>query len=159
MTNSRVNECRIVVDTLLFVPALAHREEESRVYSLLLRKCCKVVISPHITEQYQTVMNKWGYSGAVIFQELSRLQIMNKLRECNEPPDGVSEDLAPRKDKHIVAPCLNGYAHYIISGERGIQERRERIRQKTGACVLDLHEAEREFNGRPDCPPDAAGER
>jgi len=159
MTSSRKTECRIVIDTLLFVPALAHWQDESRIYTLLLRKCCKVVISDHITEQYQSVMNDFGYPGGAIFQELSRLQMMNKLRKCDESPDGVSEDLAPRKDKHIVAPCLNGYAHYIISSDRGILEKRERIQQRTKARVLDLQEAEREFNKKPDCPPDAAGDR
>lgn len=159
MTNSRTDECRVIVDTNIFVPAMAYAPEESRVYALLIRKCCKVVVSEHITEQYQDVMNKFGYPGDVIFQELSRLQMMNKLRQCDESPDGVPEDLAPRKDKHIVAPCLRRYAHYIISEDGGIKAKRERIRQQTGASVLDLHEAEREFNAKPDCPPDAAGER
>jgi predicted nucleic acid-binding protein len=159
MTVSRASECRVVVDTLLFVPALAHSPEESRIYALLLRKCCKVVVSVHITEQYQAVMNKFGYPSGVILQELYRLQIMNKLRECGESPDGVSEELAPRKDRHIIAPCLNGYAHYVISGDRGIRLRRDKILEETGARVLDLREAEREFNCRSDCPPDCAGER
>jgi predicted nucleic acid-binding protein len=159
MTNSRTNECRIVVDTNVFVPAMAHAQQESRVYALLIRKCCKVIVSGHITEQYQSVMNKFGYPGGVILLELGRLQIMNKLRECDESPDGVPEDLAPRKDKHIVAPCLRRYAHYIISEDAGINAKGERIRQQTGASVLNLQEAEREFNAKPDCPPDAAGER
>ena len=152
-------ECRVVVDTNVFVPAMAHAQEESRVYSLLLRKCCKVVVSGQITEEYQSVMNKFGYPGDAIFQELSRLKMMNKLRECDESPDGVSEDLAPRKDKHIVAPCLRGYAHYIISGDAGIKEKGESIRRQTGARVLDLKEAEREFDANPDCLPDAARDR
>jgi hypothetical protein len=138
---------------------MAHAQEESRVYALLLRKCCKVVISGHITAEYQSVMNTFGYPGNMIFLEIGRLQIMNKLRECDESPDGVSEDLAPRKDKHIVAPCLRRYAHYIISGDAGIKEKGETIRIRTGAKVLDLHEAEREFAAKPDCPPDAAGNR
>jgi predicted nucleic acid-binding protein len=154
-----MSECRIVVDTNIFVPALAYAPEESRVYALLIRKCCKVVVSGHITQQYQSVMNKFGYPGDVIFQEFGRLQIMNKLRECDESPDDVSEELAPRKDKHIVAPCLRGYAHYIISEDAGIKAKGERIRQQTGARVLDLQEAEREFDTKPDCPPDVAGER
>lgn len=159
MTNSRTTECRVVIDTLLFVPALAFAADEARIYALLLRKCCKVVVSEHITFQYQSVMNAWGYSGDAIFTEISRLQIMNKLRYCEEPPGNVGEDLAPRKDRHIVAPCLRGYAHYIISGDRGIKQRGDVIRERTGARVLDLAEAEREFNRRSDCPPDTAGQR
>jgi predicted nucleic acid-binding protein len=159
MANFVMSECRIVIDTMLFVPAMAQAHEESRVYTLLLRKCCKVVISDQIVEQYQSVMNAFGYPGAAILMELNRLQIMNKLRRCDEPPDHVSDDLAPRKDRHIVAPCLRGYAQYVISGDRGIKERRERIRQRTGARVLDLEEAEREFNAKTDCAPDVAGER
>ena len=154
-----MSECRIVVDTNVFVPAMAHFKEESRVYALLLRKCCKVVVSGDIAEEYQSVMFTFGYPGAVILQEFSRLQMMNKLRKCDESPDAVSEDLAPRKDKHIVAPCLRGYAHYIISGDGGIKAKRETIRKQTGARVLDLQEAEKEFDARPDCNPDVTGDR
>jgi predicted nucleic acid-binding protein len=159
MASLQMSECRIVVDTNVFVPAMAHSEEESRVYALLLRKCCKVVISVHITAEYQSVMNTFGYPGNMIFLEIGRLQVMNKLRECDESPDGVSEDLAPRKDKHIVAPCLRRYAHYIISGDAGIKAKRETIRRQTGARVLDLQEAEREFSAKADCPPDTARDR
>jgi predicted nucleic acid-binding protein len=159
MTNSRTTECRIVIDTLLFVPAMAHQEEESRVYALLLRKCCKVVVSTQIAEQYQSVMNEFGYPGALVHLELSRLQTMNKLRNCDESPDNVSDDLAPRKDRHIVAPCLRGYAKWVISSDRGIRARRTNIREQTGAEVLDLQEAESRFGAKADCPPDVAGER
>jgi predicted nucleic acid-binding protein len=159
MASLQMSECRIVLDTNVFVLAMAHAQEESRVYSLLLRKCCKVVVSGQITEEYQSVMNKFGYPGNTIFQELSRLKMMNKLRECDESPDSVSEDLAPRKDKHIVAPCLRGYTHYIISTDGGIKAKGESIRRHTGARVLDLQEAEREFNAKPDCRPNAARDR
>jgi len=159
MTNSRISECRVVIDTLLFVPAMASARNEARIYSLLLRKCCKVVVSEQIIEQYRTVMNQLGYPGDAVYHEISRLQIMNKLRTSSEPEDSVPEELAPRKDRHIVAPCLNGRAHYLISGDRGILARRERISQQTGARVLDLHEAEQEFGGKFDCPADVAGQR
>jgi predicted nucleic acid-binding protein len=159
MTNSRETECRIVIDTMLFVPALAHQRDEARVYNLLLSKCCKVVVSEQITEQYESVMNKYGFPGVAIFLELSRLEVMNKLRRSDEPADAISEELAPRKDKHIVAPCINRYAHYIISDDRGILERGETIRRQTGARVLSILEAEREFGEKLDCPPDLAGER
>jgi ribosomal protein S8 len=144
---------------MLFVPAMAHAPDESRVYALLLRKCCKVVVSEQITEQYCKVMNKYGFPAVAIHHEINRLGVMNKLRSCDEPAESVSEELAPRKDKHIVAPCLRGYAHYIISDDRGILARRETIRRQTGGQVLNLREAEREFGGKADCPADGAGER
>lgn len=159
MRNLGPNECRVVIDTLLFVPALAAAPDEARIYNLLLRKCCKLVVSPQIREQYFSVMERFGAPGGMVFIELSKLQVLNKLRECDESPEGVSEKLAPRKDRHIVAPCLNGYANYVISSDRGIVERRETIRQQTGARVLNLMEAEQEFSGKPDCPFDVAGER
>ncbi|MFI5088492.1 MAG: PIN domain-containing protein [Terriglobales bacterium] len=160
MTALKTNECRIVVDAQVFVPAMAHSEEESRIYALLLRKCCKVVVSTHITDEYQSVMTKFGYSGTPVLMELNRLATMNKLRECNHPPpDDIPEELAPRKDRHIIAPCMSGYANYIISTDRGIQERREEIHRRTGARVLDLDQAEREFGSRDNCRPDTAGER
>jgi len=139
---------------------MAHSDRESRIYALLLRKCCKVVVSTHITDEYQSVMTKFGYSGNPVLMELLRLGAMNKLRECNHPPpDDIPDELAPRKDRHIIAPCVSGYAHYIISTDRGIQERREAIERQTGARVLNLEQAEHEFGGREDCRPDTAGER
>ncbi len=159
MTASRKSECRAVIDTLLFVPAMAFAPQEAHVYALLLRKCCKVVVSDHITAQYHSVMNAHGYPGDAIFHEITRLQTMNKLRKSSQNPDDVPDDLAPRKDRHIVAPCLDGGADYIISSDRGLLEKRERIRQQTGARVLDLREAEREFAVKDDCPPDVAGQR
>jgi|HubBroStandDraft_3_1064219.scaffolds.fasta_scaffold104940_2 predicted nucleic acid-binding protein len=159
MTASRKGECRAVFDTLLFVPAMAFAPQEAHVYALLLRKCCKVVVSDQITAQYYSVMNSRGYPGDAIFHEITRLQTMNKLRRSTHNPDDVPGDLAPRKDRHIVAPCLDGTANYIISGDRGLLEKRERIRQQTGARVLDLREAELEFAAKDDCPPDVAGQR
>lgn len=104
-------------------------------------------------------MNKFGYPADAIWHELNRLYAMNKLREFGDTPGDIADDLAPRKDQHIVAPCLAGFAHYIISGDRGIIARRERIRELTGARVLNSQEAEREFAAKVDCPPDLAGQR
>jgi predicted nucleic acid-binding protein len=159
MTSSAMSECRVVIDTLLFVPAMASAECEARVYTLLLRKCCKVVVSQEITEQYHKVMNDFGYPGDVIFHELTRLQTMNKLRKSARDSDGLPEELAPRKDRHIVAPCLDGSVKYLISSDRGILARRDAILTQTGTRVLDLQEAEREFNKRGDCRADNAGDR
>src|SRR5579859_1050160 len=74
------SETLAVIDTMLFVRAVASLPEEARFYAMAIRKCWKFVFSVHITDQYQEVINKYGHPGSVIQLELSKLQVMNKYR-------------------------------------------------------------------------------
>jgi hypothetical protein len=114
-----------VVDAQIFVPALASAPQEASLYNAALFKCWKVVVSASITEEYQRVLNKLGFPGDIVYFEMSRLQVMNKLRMCECDHESLPDELAPRKDRHIVAPCVGGYANVIFPKiEAYIRERR-----------------------------------
>lgn len=143
MTRSgRRTETRAVIDTNIFVPAIAGATQEAGCYAALVRKCWKVVSSAHIAEEYQRVIRKYGYSSDAVLMEFCKLEAMNKFRECEVGLDDVGEDLAPRKDRHIVAPCKAGHADVIITHDRGLHQRKGRIFEVTRARVLSLSEAQ-----------------
>ena len=158
MTGSRKKtEIRAVIDTNIFVPALAYRDTEVRLYNLLLRKCWKVVISEQIVEEYERVLRKFGQRPAVVQLELNKLHVSNKYRSCTTTLDEIEQigdDLSPRKDRHIIAPCLKRCANVLLTCDGGIHERRQRILRQCGARVLSMDDAEAELNVLDDCRPD-----
>jgi predicted nucleic acid-binding protein len=101
-----------------------------------------VVVSQPITEEYQRVILEYGYRGDVVIHELNKLYAMNKYRESRADWENVPEDLAPTDDRHIVAPCMGGDANLVVTHDRGIQARKEKIRAATGADVLTLEQAQ-----------------
>jgi predicted nucleic acid-binding protein len=144
-----------VIDTMIFVPAIAGAPEESRFYSTAIQKCWKFVFSIPISEQYQKIMHLYGYPGAAVQLELSKLSLMNKYRESTFDPENVPPNLAPRKDRHIVAPCLNGQANLIVTDDEGILEKADAIRVATGGLVLSLSQASLELKTMRNCLPSA----
>jgi predicted nucleic acid-binding protein len=145
-----------VIDTNVFVPAIACQEPESQCYATLLRKCWKVVFSEQIVEEYQRVLEKFGYRPAVIQLEMSKLAAMNKYRECvvsTEEIEQIGEELSPRKDRHIIAPCKKRCATIILTHDSGIQERKDEILRQTGAKVLSVVEAQVFLNAAQGCQP------
>jgi predicted nucleic acid-binding protein len=141
-----------VLDTMVFVRAVASLPDEARFYAMAIRKCWKFVFSDHITEQYQAVMNKYGHSGTVIQLELAKLGAMNKYRVSMIPPESISLELAPRKDRHVVAPCVGGIANVLVTEDGGILEKRGIIKIQTGAHVVTMQEAVTALTAMPDCP-------
>jgi putative PIN family toxin of toxin-antitoxin system len=142
VTNQNKADIRVVIDTNIFVPALACREPASGFYTSAIRTCWKVVFSEQISEEYQRVIHEYGYRADVVLMEMAKLDHMNKYRSSNLDPDLVDDDLAPRKDRHIVAPCLEKKANLIVTLDDGILEKKERIKEVTGAEVLGLQEAQ-----------------
>jgi hypothetical protein len=87
--------------------------------------------------------------------ELSKLYTMNKYRESDHDPELVSTHLAPRKDRHIVAPCLEGLANVLVTEDGGILERASKILELTGAKTFSLAAAFKELDLMKDCLPPA----
>ena len=142
MGNSKQgSEVVAVIDTNVFVPAVAGREPECRFYNGAIRRCWKVVISEFIRQEYEQVIVEYGFRPDVIIHELHKLYAMNKYRVSNANPDEIGEELAPRKDRHIVAPCRE-IANLIVTHDRGIIERKGRILSETRALVMTLAEAQ-----------------
>jgi len=144
MSATRSNQkadVRVVIDTNIFVRALACLEPESSFYTNAIRTCWKLVVSEQITAQYQSVIHEYGYRADVVIHEMSKLHSMNKYRESSADPSVVGDDLAPRKDRHIVAPCVERKANVIVTHDGGILDMKGQIKDATGAEVLSLHEA------------------
>ncbi len=135
-------DIRVVIDTNIFVRALACHQPESGFYTSAIRTCWKLVVSEQISEEYQRVIHEYGYRAEVVLLEMFKLDHMNKYRSSNLDPDLVDDDLAPRKDRHIVAPCLERKANLIVTLDDGILKKKGRIREATGAEVLGLQEAQ-----------------
>lgn len=134
-------DVRAVFDTNIFVPAIAGLEPESRIYSGAIRTCWNLVVSEQIIEEYQRVMHEYGYPSFAIVHEIAKLCTMEKCRHSQANTALVGEDLAPRKDKHIVAPCLQKEANVIVTHDPGILQRKDVIAARTGAEVLSPQEA------------------
>jgi len=100
------------------------------------------VVSEQISAEYQRVIHEYGYRAEVVLLEMFKLDHMNKYRPSTLDPELVDDDLAPRKDRHIVAPCLEGKANLIVTLDGGILEKKKRIKEATGAEVLALQEAQ-----------------
>lgn len=139
-------DVRVVVDTNIFVPAIAGIEPEARFYTSAIRTCWKLVLSDCIAEEYRKVINEYGYRADVVVLELSKLHHMNKYRHSDADPETVEEALAPRKDRHIVAPCKEGRANLIVTHDSGILEKKTLIKNATTAEVLTLAEAQRKLD-------------
>lgn len=135
-------EILAVVDTNVFVPAIAGCELEARFYNGAIRKCWRVVFSEQIKDEYERVIHEYGYISTVIIHELNKLYEMNKYRFSLAEWEDVPEDLAPRKDRHIIAPCRAGHANVVVTHDRGIHQRKTKILEETGARVLSLSEAQ-----------------
>jgi predicted nucleic acid-binding protein len=134
------------------VPAFALRHPEHAFYANAIRKCWKFVFSEPILEEYQRVMKKFGFPGYVVALELQKLCAMKKCRMSRADHNIISEDLAPRKDKHIVAACQD-IANVLVSSDRGILECKETIEQRLRVEVLSLEMATRKLDRSADCPP------
>jgi predicted nucleic acid-binding protein len=140
-----------VIDANVFVPAIAYTEPECAFYNSALRKCWKIVISDEIRKEYGRVIANYGYRPDVVIHELNKLYAMNKYRESKSDSAAIGDDLAPRKDRHIVAPCLAQDANVIVTHDRGIHERKNTILSVTGANVLRVNEAQILLDGSEDC--------
>jgi len=152
MTNSKKRvEVFAVIDTQIFIPALAGRDPEARFYSAAIQKCWKFVFSEDITNEYARVMRKFGFPADVVGFEISKLYAMNKYRYCEPDVEQITDELAPRKDRHIVAPCRDGHANVIVSEDRGVCQRAQVIRERLAARVLSLDAAQRELDGSKPC--------
>ena len=139
-------EIRVVVDTNVFVPALAGREPEASFYSAAIRQCWKFVVSDQILEEYRRVIQKFGFRADVVIHAVSMLYAMEKYRSSKASPEAVPDELAPPKDRHIVAPCLEGKANLIVTHDGGILAKKQKILELSGARVLALHEAQAQLD-------------
>ncbi len=140
-----------VIDTMIFVPAIAGAPDEASFYSMAIKKCWKFVFSTEISEQYQSIMRLYGYPGAAVQMELGKLYSMNKYRESKHDPALVPSHIAPRKDRHIVAPCLEGIANVLVTEDGGILEKAPAILAATGAVTLNLAAASAKLKTMRDC--------
>lgn len=138
-----------VIDTQIMVPAFAFRDPHHAFYLKAIRKCWKFVFSDPIMEEYQRVIQEYGFRGDVVIHELHKLYAMNKYRVSRADHNIIGEDLAPRKDKHIVAAC--DIANILVSGDRGILARKQIIQERLGAEVLSLETATEKLDGSTDC--------
>lgn len=132
-----------VIDTNIFVPAIAGHEDEARFYNAAINKCWKFAFSETLMDEYRRVINEYGYQSLVIIHEINKLYAMNKYRSCDAKLDLVADDLAPPDDRHLVVVCKVIGATLLITKDGGLHERKERILHETGANVVDLLEAER----------------
>jgi len=124
------------------VPAIAGIQPEARFYHGIIFKCWKLIFSEHISKEYQRVINEYGYTAVVIIHEQNKLYAMNKYRYSDANPENVEDELAPRRNRHIVAPCKQGRANVIVTNDPGIHQRKTTILRETGARVLSLSEAQ-----------------
>ena len=150
-TNSGMKaDIRAVIDTNIFVPAIAGEEPEAGFYCGAIRVCWKVVLSEHIAEEYRRVINEYGYRADVVIHELNKLYAMNKYRVSGADPETVGDELAPAGDRHIVAPCKERLANLIVTHDGGILAKKARILVETGAEVLTLAEAQARLRASAD---------
>jgi len=138
----RSPDFRAVFDTNIFVPAIAGEEAEASLYNTAIRVCWKFLFSPELLEEYRRVINEYGYRADVVMHELNKLHAMNKCRCCAINPDEIGENLAPRKDRHVIATCKAGHADAVVTHDRGIHERKADITTEIGTQVFSLSEAQ-----------------
>lgn len=144
------SEVRAVIDSQIMVPAIAGKEPEHGFYMLAIQKCWKFVFSDTIVEEYQRVIQEYGFRGDVIIHELNKLTAMNKYRKSRADHHTLDEELSPRKDKHIVAACQD-VANVLISTDRGILARKEIIERRLGIEVLSLEAARNRLANTSNC--------
>ena len=143
-------EVRAVVDSQIMVPAIAGKEPQHGFYMLAIQRCWKFVFSDLIVEEYQRVIQEYGFRGEVIIHELNKLHAMNKYRTSRADHHVVDEELAPRKDKHIVAACQD-IANVLVSSDRGVLARRDTIERRLGVQVMSLEIACNRLKITPEC--------
>jgi len=132
------------------VPAIAGKEPQHGFYMLAIQKCWKFVFSEVIVEEYQRVIQEFGFRGEVVIHALNMLHAMNKYRLSRADHHTLDEELAPRKDKHIVAACQD-VANVLVSTDRGILARKDAIERRLGIQVMSLEAACTSLNTMPDC--------
>ncbi len=146
----RNREVLAVIDTQVMIPAFAYHDPQHAFYLMAIRKCWKFVFSDQIIEEYQRVIQNFGFRGEVVIHELNKLQAMNKCRISRADHQIVGDDLAPRKDKHIVAVCQD-IATVLVSNDRGILQRKELIEKRLGVAVHSVEMALQVLGNSPDC--------
>src|SRR5260370_36085603 len=99
-------DIRAVIDTNIFVRALACLEPESTFYTSAIRICWKLVISEHIAEEYRRMINEYGHPAVAVIHEIKKLHSINKYRPSKADPNTATANRAPRKDSNIEAPGL-----------------------------------------------------
>jgi predicted nucleic acid-binding protein len=134
-----------VVDANVFVPALAGKHGESVFLSSAIRAGWMIVVNDALIDEYIRLVNKHGFPASVVHAELWKLQDMKKLLRSTAPWEDIDEDLAPRKDRHVVAPAKSREANRIVTHDRGIHALKENIRRVTKAVVLYPAEATKEI--------------
>ena len=143
-------EILAVIDSQIMVPAIVGKEPQHGFYMLAIQKCWKFVFSDVIVEEYQRVIQDYGFRGEVVIHALNMLYAMNKYRASRADHLIVDEELAPRKDKHIVAACQD-VANVLVSGDRGILARKDAIERRLGVQVMSLEAACSRLNTMPEC--------
>ena len=143
-------EVRAVIDSQIMVPAIVGKEPHHGFYMLAVQKCWKFVFSESIVDEYQRVIQDYGYRGDVVIHALNWLHAMNKYRTSRADHRTLDEELAPRKDKHIVAACQD-VANVLVSGDRGILARKDVIERRLGIQVMSLEAARSKLNTATDC--------
>ena len=145
-------EVRAVIDSQIMVPAIAGKEPQHSFYMLAIQRCWKFVFSELIVEEYIRVIQEYGFRGEVVIHELNKLNAMNKYRSSRADHQIVGEELAPRKDKHIVAACQD-VANVLVSSDCGVLERKNTIESRLGVQVMSLEVAHSRLNTMSDCQP------
>jgi predicted nucleic acid-binding protein len=143
-------EVRAVIDSQIMVPAIIGKEPHHGFYMLAIRKCWKFVFSEVIVEEYQRVIQDFGFRGDVVIHALNWLYAMNKYRTSRADHRILDDELAPRKDKHIVAACQD-VANVLVSTDRGILARKDAIERRLGVQVMSLEVACSRLNTMPEC--------
>ncbi len=126
------SETRVVVDTNVFVLAVAGLKPEARFYSAAIRRCWKLVFSGQIIEEYQRVIREYGYRSEVVLLELNKLDGMNKYRHCSPELERIGAELASHDDRHVVAPCQEGQATVIVTKDSGLLGRKAATWRRLG---------------------------
>jgi hypothetical protein len=103
-----------------------------------------------IVEEYQRVIQEYGFRGEVVIHALNMLHAMNKYRTSRADHRTLDEELAPRKDKHIVAACQD-VANVLVSSDRGVLARKDAIECRLGVEVMSLEVARSSLTTMPDC--------
>ncbi len=103
-----------------------------------------IVVNDALIDEYIRVVTKYGFPASVVHSELWKLREMKRLRTSKAAWEDIGEDLAPRKDRHIVGPARSREASRIVTRDRGVHALKDNIRRVTKAIVLSPAEATKE---------------